>query len=265
MRMKATVFLGGGHITGALAAGLRLAGYDEEIVVYDRHPEKLRALRRESRVEIARDLKSAVERAGMLVIAVRPGSVRDVLKEVAACGIAPPKLCVSLAAGIPLQNLRAWLAVRWVRAMPSPVARVGRGLTALSFDRGVTKSERKHVRSFFEHVGAVIEIPEKQFDAFTAAYSSSHGYHALAALGKAAQDAGLDRATALAAAAHALSDGIVYWRESGKELAELLHEAATPGGIAAATMSAMVAAGYQRVVKAGIRAGVKQARRNAMR
>ena len=43
--MKATVFLGGGRITGALVAGLRLAGYAGEIVVYDRNPEKLRALR----------------------------------------------------------------------------------------------------------------------------------------------------------------------------------------------------------------------------
>ncbi len=265
MRMKATVFLGGGNITGALAAGLRLAGYDGEIVVYDRNPSKLHALRRESRVEIARDLKSAVERAGMLVIAVRPASVLGMLGEVAACGVAAPKLCVSLAAGIPLRRLRAALAVRWVRAMPSPVCRVGRGLTALSFDRSVSKSERRRARSFFERVGAALEISEKQFDAFTATYSSSHGYHALATLAKAAQDAGLDRTTALAAAAHALGDGIRYWRESGLRLDDLLHEAVTPGGIAAATMSAMDAAGYQRVVKAGIRAGVKQAQRNARR
>ena len=43
MRTKATVFLGGGRITGALAAGLRLAGYEREIIVYDRNPEKVRA------------------------------------------------------------------------------------------------------------------------------------------------------------------------------------------------------------------------------
>jgi pyrroline-5-carboxylate reductase len=263
--MKATVFLGGGRITSALAAGLRLAGYDGEIVVYDRNPSKLRALRGESQVEIARDLKSAVERAGMLVVAVRPASVAGMLDEVAACGARAPKLCISLAAGIPLRKLRAGLAVRWVRAMPSPVCRVGRGLTAMSFDRGITKSERERVRAFFERVGAVLEISEKQFDAFTAAYSSSHGYHALAVLAKAGQAAGLDRTTALTAAAHALSDGIFYWRESGLKLEELLREAVTPGGIAAATMSAMDAAGYQGVVKEGIRAGVKQAGRNARR
>src|ERR1700730_5865050 len=101
MRMNATGFLGGGHITGALAGGLRLVEYRGEIVVYDRHPEKLRALRQESRVEMSRDLKSAVEwagtgRIGMLVIAVRPGSVREMLAEVAACGAKVPRLCVSL-------------------------------------------------------------------------------------------------------------------------------------------------------------------------
>jgi pyrroline-5-carboxylate reductase len=265
MRMKATVFLGGGHITGALAAGLRLAGFSGEIVVYDRNPSKLQALRRESRVEIAHDLQSAVERAGMLVVAVRPASVMGILGEVATCGVAAPKLCVSLAAGIPVQNLRAWLGppVHWARAMPSPVCRIARGLTPVSFARSVTPAERACVRRFFAYVGPVLGLQECKLDAITAAHSPTHGYHALATLAKAAQDAGLDRATALTAAAHALCDGISYWRDSGLPLEDLLREAATPGGIAAATMSAMDAAGYPRAVKAGIRAGVKQARRNA--
>jgi len=266
--MKATVFLGGGRITGALAAGLRLAGDRRRIVVYDRHPEKVRAMRRESQVEIARDLQSAVERAEMVIVAVRPASVTGLLDEVAACGASRgPRLWLSLAAGVPLRNLRAWLGapVRWVRAMPSPVCRIGRGLTGLCFDRGVGRTERIHVREIFERVGAVLEISERRFDAFTVTYSSSHGYHALANLAKAAQDAGLDRRTALTAAAHALCDGVIYWRETGESLGELLHEAATPGGVAAAAMAAMDTAGYGRTVARGIRAGIKQAQRNARR
>jgi len=265
--MKATVFLGGGRITGALAAGLRLAGYEGRIVVYDRNPQKLRALRRESRVEVARDLKSAVEQAEMLIVAVRPASVAEMLDEVVACGASAPRLCVSLAAGVPLRNLRRWLGhpVHWVRAMPSPVCRIGRGLTPLSFDRGVTRAERVRVRKMFALVGVVLEIPERQMDAITATHSPTHGYHAVATLAKAAQDAGLDRATALTAAAHALGEGISYWRESRQSLDALLREAATPGGIAAATMAAMDESGYAQVVRNGIRAGIKQARRNAKR
>ena len=263
-RAEALVFLGGGRITGALCAGLRLAGDRRRIVVYDRHPEKLRGLRRESRVEIAGDLKAAVESAGMLIVAVRPGSVKEMLEEVAGCGARAPKLCVSLAAGIPLGKLRAWLrGVRWVRAMPSPVCRMGRGLTPVSFARGVSRSERARVRELFVRVGPVMDLPERQLDAITATHSPTHGYHALATLAEAARQAGLDRKVSLLAAAHALSDGIAYWRESGVELEELLQEAATPGGIAAATMAAMDAAGYGRAVRKGIRAGVEQARRNA--
>jgi pyrroline-5-carboxylate reductase len=266
--MKATVFLGGGRITGALLAGLRLAGFGQPILVHDRNPEKLRGLRREFRVDVAHDLKSAVEQAEILVVAVRPNSVAELFGEVARCGaVSRPRIGVSLAAGVPMKKLRAALGppVRWARAMPSPVCRVARGLTALTFDESVTASERKRIRRFFEHVGTALEIPESQFDAFTATFSSSHGYHALATLAKAAQEVGLDRETAFACAAHALADGIGYWRESGQDLNDLLQEAATPGGTAAATMQAMDKAGYAKAVKRGLQAGIRQARENARR
>ena len=104
-----------------------------------------------------------------------------------------------------------------------------------------------------------MEIPESKFDAFTVTYSSSHGYHALATLADAATAAGLDRKTALAAAAHALADGIQTWRESGMSLDTLLREAATPGGIAATVMSSMDDAGYRKIVKRGLKAGLSRA------
>lgn len=266
--VKSTVFLGAGRITSALVAGLRLAKYARPIVVYDRDPKKSLALRQESRVEVAPNLKSAVERAEILIVAVRPDSVADLLEEVATCGApARRRLWVSLAAGVPLRKLRSRLGppARWVRAMPSPVCRIGHGLTALCSDRGIGQAERIRARRLFAHVGAVLEIPEPQFDAFTATYSSSHGYHALQTLAAAADRAGLDPEIALTAAAHALSDGILYWKVSGHRLARLLREAATPGGIAAATMSAMDKSGYARVVANGLKAGIAQARRNARR
>jgi len=264
-RNRPILFVGGGRITSALCAGLRLGRYSREIVVYDRNPDKLRALRTESRVTTAHDLKEALPRAEILIVAVRPASVPGVLQEIAGTGTWP-RLCVSLAAGIPLAALRRSLAspARWVRAMPSPVSRIGRGLTAISFDPAVSTTERARVHDLFEIVGQVIEVSERSFDTFTATYSSSHGYHALATLASAAQRAGLDRETALTAAAHALSDGIHYWRESDLSVDQLLREAVTPGGIAAASMAAMDKAGYRQAVQRGIQAGITQARRNAV-
>ena len=270
--MKAIVFLGGGRITSALLAGLQRAGYKKQIIIHDRNADKLRALKKEFGVAVEPDLARAVARAALLMIAVRPNGVMPVLAQVreaiASEGkrrTAQPLLACSLAAGIPLKNLKRGLArpVRWARAMPSPVARTRRGLTAVMFEPNFPARARKHIKDFFANVSPVLEIPESKFDVFTAAYSCSHGYHALAALARAARKLGLDRETAFIAAAHGLADGIFSWREENAVLDELLHEAATPGGISAAVMKTMDDSGYLKAVERGLRAGVARARKNA--
>jgi pyrroline-5-carboxylate reductase len=263
--VKATVFLGAGRITSALVAGLRLAKYDQPILVHDRHFNKLQQLKRQHRVVVETDLLRALKSAHLLIIAVRPVSVRELLKQIRAVTSRRPLMVVSLAAGIPLSTLQAALPspVRWARAMPSPVCRSGQGLTGLAFGRGVSAANRTQVRALFSLMGTVIEIPEKQFDAFTVTYSSSHGYHALSALVAAAEAAGLDRKTAHLAAAHALADGIAAWRTGKLPLRKLLQEAATPGGIAAAVMKSLDRAAYQKIIAQGLLAGLKQARKNA--
>src|SRR5580692_1598942 len=83
----ATVFLGGGRITAALLAGLRLAGYRESIIVHDRNAHKLRALKKQFGIAMEADFARAVEQARLLIIAVRPGDVSNVL-EMARAAIA---------------------------------------------------------------------------------------------------------------------------------------------------------------------------------
>jgi pyrroline-5-carboxylate reductase len=261
--MNSIVFIGGGRITGALLAGLRLAKYNAPIIVHDRNPQKLGELRRKYGVRVEKNLHQAVAQARLLIIAVRPASVADLLREFGPPDRSLP--AVSLAAGIPFSKLRAGLGspVKWARAMPSPVCRTGHGFTGLAFDRNFPVAARREVSHLFSSVGSIVEIPESRFDAFTVTYSCSQGYHALAALSAAAQKLGLDRKTALQVAAHALADGIVAWREGRVPLDELLHEATTPGGIAAATMDAMDRAGYSAVIEKGVVAGLKRARKNA--
>lgn len=261
--MKSTVFLGGGRITSALIAGLRLAKDRRRIVVYDRHPRKLRRLQKEYGAIPQQDLQRALDLAQLLIVAVRPGSVDQLLQKIGPLG--RPLTAISLAAGIPLANLRASLgpAVRWVRAMPSPAFRSGLGLTALVFDRGFAVSAKRDVRKLFARAGQIVELPESQFDAFTVTYSCSHGYHALAALANAAAGLGLNRKTAFIASAHALADGILAWRNGSVSLDSLMSEAATPGGIAATVMESADRAGYKRAVAKGLSAGMKRARANA--
>jgi len=261
--MSTVVFLGGGRITSAMLAGLRLNRSKDRLIVHDRNARKMRQLQRRYRAIPEANLHRAVERADLLILAVRPESVKELLNTIG--DIDRPLLAISVAAGVPLQLLQKYLGppVRWARAMPSPVCRSGRGLTGLTFPRTLPAIDRKRARDFFSCFGQVVEIPETKFDAFTVTYSSSHGYHALATLAKAARKLGLDRPTALLAAAHALADGITAWREGEHSLQSLLNEAATPGGIASTTIAAMDAAGYPRAVRKGLQAGLNRARANA--
>jgi pyrroline-5-carboxylate reductase len=273
-----TVFIGGGRITSALLAGLRLTGYKQPLLVHDRNAHKLRSLKRDFKVGTEPDLARAVAQADLLIIAVRPQDVAGILSNIRAAiserpALKPPETVVgrrraiacSLAAGIPLRNLRAALpsSFLWARAMPSPTSRFGRGLTAVAFEKTLPKAARSVVTRFFAHLGPVLEIAERHYDAFTVTYSTSYGYHALATLARAAEKAGLDRRTALSAAAHALADGILAWREGNLSLQELLQEAATPGGIAATVMNTMDARGYLQTVERGLQAGIIRARKNA--
>jgi len=267
--MSAAVFLGGGRITAALVAGLRRGGFRERIVVYDRHAEKLRALGREFRVEAARDARQAAGLAAqrgrndapsLLLIAVRPGDVLPLLASVGP--LSQRTVVVSLVAGVSLRRLRQALGRRaeWTRAMPSPAARAGLGLTALAFDHSMRPGSRRQVREFFGRVGTVLEIPERQFDAFTVVYSTSQGCEALRARIEAARRLGLDARTAFVAAAHSLADGIRLLEDNAHALPHALAEAATPGGIAAQVLEAMRAGGYERILERAFRKGLRRAR-----
>jgi pyrroline-5-carboxylate reductase len=254
------VFLGGGNLTTALLAGLRETGEQRPVFVHDRNPGKLRALARRFGAVPLPHLPRAVAQADLLLIAVRPASLHDLLAAIPAP--AHSQIAVSMAAGVPLRHLRARLGARvhWARAMPSPVCRGGRGLTALAFDRALTARQRKIVRRFFAQFGPALVVPEREFDIFSAVYSPSQGYYALDALDAAARKLGLGSRIARIAAAHALADAVDEWRESGTSLQELIREAATPGGIAAAVMAVKERAGYRAMVERSLRAGVERAR-----
>ena len=236
-------------------------------MVHDRHRQKLRKLQRAFGVEVQSDLRRALAGTAMLVMAVRPSSVAELLADVRRSeairqGRRAMRIGVSLVAGVPISYINSCMkgGFYWTRAMPSPACSTGHGTTAVAFGRGFPAAAKVRVRSLFECMGPVLEVPESKFDAFTAVYSVSHGYHALAALAAAGVKCGLDRRTAEKAAAHALADGICSWRESAASLKELLEEAATPGGIAAEVIATADAAGYTRIVEKAVRAGVRRAR-----
>ncbi len=118
------------------------------------------------------------------------------------------------------------------------------------------------MREFFEQLARRWRFLSGRSMRSRQTYSSSHGYHAVATSGEGGADAGLDRATALIAAAHALADGIFYWRKSGESLDDFCTRPRLREGLRQRRWRRWIGLDIARVIE-GIRAGVKQAQRNA--
>jgi pyrroline-5-carboxylate reductase len=254
------VFLGGGRITSALLAGLTAAKFRAKFVVHDRHSHKLQRLQKEFGITAEPSFESAVKRAALLILAVRPQSACELLRSMPALQQNLP--AVSLVAGVTLKRLHTWSPprLRWARAMPSPACRTRHGLTALTFQPRYPRPARDLIESLCEAVGEVLHLPEARFDAFTVLYSVSHGQHTLHAMTRAGMSLGLPRNVAERAAAHALCESILSLRVSGVSLDELLQEATTPGGTSAAVIASLKKSGYAEMLERALGAGVRRAK-----
>ena len=137
----ATVFLGGGRITSALCEDCGWRGIRERSCCLRSQSCEAAGTCAESRASSGRRSEIGNSAGVDVDLAVRPASVPGCSRRLR--GWIAPGLCVSLAAGVPLSTLRRSAeAVRFVRAL-CRVRCAGRtGLTAITFDRAVTRVQR---------------------------------------------------------------------------------------------------------------------------
>lgn len=119
----------------------------------------------------------AVAGARIVLVAVKPAMVSDLLDEIAP-SLKPGTIIVSVAAGVSVAAFEARLpaSVSVVRAMPNTPAIVGRAVTGLSAGTRSSEADVALVRSLFETVGEVVEVPENQLDALSTISGSGPAY-----------------------------------------------------------------------------------------
>ena len=195
--------------------------------------------------------------ASVQLLAVKP----QMLDAVAAS--APPaaattasgsSLLLSVLAGVPLARLQNLFPGRiCVRAVPNTPCLVGQGLTGLAWGDGISDQQKQQVRSFFEPVSEVLELPEERLDAFLALTSSGPAYVALIAeaMADGAVAVGMPRAQAHHLAHRTLAGTAALLHEKQLHPAELKDMVASPGGT---TMAAL-----RQLEKAGLRSALIEA------
>lgn len=121
--------------------------------------------------------RRAVEGAEIVIVAVKPVMVPDLLREIAD-SLAPGAVVVSVAAGVTVATFESLLpdSVSVVRSMPNTPAVVGKAVTGISAGTRTEPEDLALVRSLFETVGQVVEVPESQLDALSTISGSGPAY-----------------------------------------------------------------------------------------
>ncbi|ANF32445.1 pyrroline-5-carboxylate reductase [Leifsonia xyli] len=171
--------MGRAILSGLLAPGVQVAG----IRVTNRSEAKAAELAGTPGVtayatETEADAnRLAVDGAQVVLVAVKPAMVRDLLAEIAD-SLAPETVVVSVAAGVTAATMESLLpdSVSVVRAMPNTPAVVGQAVTGVSAGSRTDPSDLDVVRALFETVGEVVEVPESQLDALSTISGSGPAY-----------------------------------------------------------------------------------------
>lgn len=141
---------------------------------------------------------------GVLLLAVKPQSLREVGAQMRAGGIGDGRevTVVSILAGVTMERVRAAVGIgetgAVIRAMPNTGAFVRKSVTAFCAGEGTANVRIERVERLFSAVGEVVRVEERLMDAFTALAGSGPAYifYLAEAMVRAGVEMGFDEATA---------------------------------------------------------------------
>jgi pyrroline-5-carboxylate reductase len=183
--LPSIAFLGAGSMARAVMGGLLQPDVTVEggIRATNRRADRAAEFADEPRVTAyateadAAANRRAVDGAKLVVVAVKPAMVPDLLDEIADA-LDPGAVVVSVAAGVTVATYEAHLPehVSVVRTMPNTPAVVGRAVTGVSAGTRSSEADLALVVALFETVGEVLVVPESQLDALGTISGSGPAY-----------------------------------------------------------------------------------------
>jgi pyrroline-5-carboxylate reductase len=260
--------IGAGAMGGALAAGLLASGIPTaSIRASDTDPDRRKTLEESRDIRCGADNREVVEQSDLVVLAVKPNQVINVLHELGGAGsasLARP-LWVSIAAGVSLSSLAGNLppGARLVRSMPNTPALVGEAATAFVANAEATEADRGAARALFEAVGTAWEAPsEELLEAVTGLSGSGPAYVFVfvAALGDAGVRMGIPREAAYLLATQTVLGAARLALESGRHPAALKDQVTSPGGTTIAGLERLEAAGFRSAIHDAVEAATRRSR-----
>jgi len=261
-------FVGAGNMAAALIRGLlgRQVVAPEQIWATNRSNDaRLNALRETYGVTVTRSKPDLVRRSAVLVLAVKPRDMAEVLRELAGL-VGGDHLVISVAAGIPLRAIEPALAhAAVIRAMPNTSAAVQESATALAAGTRAGDGHMATAEAIFRAVGDVIAVDEDLLDVITALSGSgpAYVYRLIEAMIHAGTELGLEPPVARRLAIQTLVGAARMLAESDADPTELRHRVTSPGGTTMAALRVLEARGFAQAVREAVGRAAERSREMA--
>jgi pyrroline-5-carboxylate reductase len=256
--------IGAGNMASAMVDGwVRAdAARASRIVVSDRGSGRAGRLAELRGVSVAGSNRELVERADIVIVAVKPIDVERVLREVSGL-ITPERAVLSVAAGVATTTLETIVDedVPVFRAMPNVGVRVCAGTLCFAEGRFAGGDAEKRVLDWLALLGTVVRLEERLFDAATALAGSGPAFLGLVV--EAFEDAGIVSGLSAAKARELILSTMVgtagLLDEYGMSCSDLRRTVTSPGGTAAAGLAQMERAGVRSGIIDGVLAALRRA------
>jgi len=252
-------FIGAGKMAEALISRL---GSPRNITASDIDKRRLSYLRAKYKIKIARNNREAFRAGKVVVLAVKPQQMAEVLKELGD-GDRTTRVIISIAAGIPLKYLEKKLpGASIIRAMPNNPCLVGAGMTALAKGKRASSKQYAAVDKIFKSVGEVIRVPEKWMDAVTGLSGSGPAfvYLMLDALIEGGKAEGLPFPVAEKLALQTVLGAAETARRTVHSLKKLREMVASPGGTTVEGLAVLKKYKMEKSLSVAVRAAAKKAK-----
>ena len=265
LQNKMIAFIGAGNMGEALIRGLLSTKtvLPSQIIATDVRAEQREFFAKKFRVRALDDNAEAVKAADIVVLAVKPQQVAEVLAGFKTV-MSPSKLIISIAAGVTAGRIERELGgkVRVVRVMPNTPALVGAGAAALAKGKHATDDDLAAAESIFGAVGISARVEEKLLDTVTAVSGSGPAYvfYVTEAMIKAGVAPGLDESLAKKLAVQTVYGAGKLLMESGEEPASLRRKVTSPGGTTEAALKVMSERKLEEIFAEAIKAAEKRSR-----
>lgn len=247
--------IGCGNMGRSLVGGLIASGFRKEMItVADTSTTQRAAIAKKHGIKVLADSQQLIKHADVVVLAVKPQSIADLLLSMQSDLVDSRPLIISVAAGVNLSRLieyaGAELAV--VRAMPNIAVLVQAGVTALFANEYTGNRQRYLAEAVMCCVGPVIWLEDENLmNAVTALSGSGPAYYFLVmeAMEKVAVQLGLSQddahkltlQTAFGAAKMALN--------SADTVESLRDQVTSPGGTTEQAVNVLIKGGIERLFK----------------